>query len=102
MPPHFFMKLNIELDEKELEELLELYNKVIVHIKRNKKRMESIYELNCDSCGADYEMSYIEHAASNQPMFCPFCGGEIDLTDVEDESLIIDDEFPDELDFDND
>lgn len=60
-----------------------------------------VYELVCDSCGADYEINYIDGITThNEPMYCPFCGSEIDLTDVEDgeetdESMI---SF-DELDF---
>lgn len=97
------MKWNIELNESDIEDLLELYKKVIVLIKGNNKSMESIYELNCERCGADYQLSYIESVtADDQPIHCPFCGGEVDLSDVEEESLDTQHDLFDELDFDDD
>jgi Zn finger protein HypA/HybF involved in hydrogenase expression len=61
---------------------------------------EVVFELICDSCGADYELTFIDGITHhNEPMYCPFCSAEIDLTDVEedlDEDL---DELFDELDF---
>jgi hypothetical protein len=89
------MKLNIELNESDLEELLLLYNK-IKPLLQGKPMPESIYELNCDHCGSEWELSYIEDDDSEQPIYCPFCGCDIDLTDVEDES------FEEDLDFDID
>lgn len=65
--------------------------------------MESIYELNCDQCGSDWELRYIENATSEQPMYCPFCGCDVDLSDVEDESYEDDNDFDiNELDFERD
>jgi rRNA maturation endonuclease Nob1 len=89
-----FMRLNIELNENDLEELLKLYNKIEPLLQG--RDMESIYELCCESCGAEYELAYIEQADSEQPIYCPFCGSDIDLTDVEEESA--DDEWLDDLD----
>ena len=76
-----FMKLNIELNENDLEELLNLYN-------NNKPIQErvmekTIYELDCESCGTEYELTYIEEEDSEQPIYCPFCGCDIDLEDIE-------------------
>ena len=64
---------------------------------------EIVYELVCDACGADYQINYIDGIVNhNEPMYCPFCGADIDLTDVEEESEVEDDEFLDELDFEDD
>jgi rRNA maturation endonuclease Nob1 len=94
------MKLNLELNESDLEELLLLYTKIKPML-QGITMPESIYELNCDACGSEYELTYIEHEDSEQPIYCPFCGSDIDLTDVEDESF--DEDFDlDELDFEND
>lgn len=47
---------------------------------------EIVYELVCDSCGADYELTYVDGITNhNDPMYCPFCSAEIDLTDVEED-----------------
>ena len=75
------MKLKIELNEKETKKFLNLYN--------NNKHSEGttmepvIYELTCDGCNAEYELTYIEKEDSEQPIYCPFCGCDIDLEDVE-------------------
>ena len=65
---------------------------------------EIVYELVCDSCGADYEINYVDGITNhNEPMYCPFCGAEIDLTDVEDSDYNEDlDESFDDLDFESD
>jgi len=64
---------------------------------------EIVYELVCDACGADYQINYIDGIVNhNEPMYCPFCGADIDLTDVEEESEVEDTEFFDELDFEDD
>lgn len=87
------MKLKIELNESETKKFLNLYN--------NKKSSEGmtmdpvIYELTCDACGAEYELSYIEKDDSEQPIYCPFCGCDIDMEDVESDD---DDEWLDDLD----
>ena len=60
---------------------------------------ESVYELNCESCGSEYELAYSEHSITEQPIYCPFCGSDIDLSEVEDD--LEEDDFFDELDFDD-
>jgi transcription initiation factor IIE alpha subunit len=62
--------------------------------------MEILYELNCDNCGAEYEL-LIQEDKNDKPQYCPFCGSEVDLSDV-DEEFEEDDDFMDELDFDDD
>ena len=64
---------------------------------------EMIYELICDQCGSDYEIRFVEGIIDRQddgPMYCPFCGADVDLTDVVDEDLDEFDDDLDELDFD--
>lgn len=64
--------------------------------------MEILYELNCDNCGAEYEL-LIQEDKNEAPQFCPFCGSEVDLSDVDEETEFDeDDDFMDELDFDDD
>lgn len=53
--------------------------------------MELLYELNCEHCGAVYEVLCQEQSEGEQPIYCPFCGGEISMDDIEEE-------FDDELD----
>lgn len=65
-------------------------------------RAESTYELICDECGTEYELTYIEVDDSEQPIYCPFCASDIDLTDVDEESFDEDDLDINELDFEND
>jgi hypothetical protein len=89
------MNLSIHLNEQDIEDLLELYNK-IKPLLQGKSMPESIYELNCEHCGNEWELSYIEEDDSDQPLYCPFCGCDVDLSDVEDES------YEDDLDFDID
>ena len=64
---------------------------------------EIVYELVCDSCGADYEINYIDGITNHtEPMYCPFCGADVDLTDVEED--LDDEEYDDlfdDLDFDD-
>ena len=64
---------------------------------------EIMYELVCDSCGADYQINYVDDEAKeyvDEPMYCPFCGTDIDLTDVEEE-LDEEEQYVDELDFED-
>lgn len=85
--------MNIELSEDDLEELLKLYTKLKPYLKRMAME-QSIYELNCEHCGNEWELTYIVEDDSDEPLYCPFCGCDVDLSDVEDES------FDDDLDFD--
>ena len=60
---------------------------------------EIVYELGCDSCGSDYRIDYVpDNVDGNDPMYCPFCGADIDLTDVEEDE---DNEYFEELDFED-
>ena len=90
------MKLNLVIDllnPRDVKKLSKLYT-VIKPYLQGKGMPESIYELNCEHCGNEWELSYIEEDDSDGPLYCPFCGCDVDLTDVEDES------FEDDLDFD--
>lgn len=46
-----------------------------------------IYELVCDSCDAEYEVSLDSNDDANRPSYCPFCGTDIDLSDIEEEQF---------------
>jgi len=61
---------------------------------------EMVYELECDSCGVSYEL-IVEGSEKNEPVYCAFCGSEMDIEpDEEDWVHDVDDEY-DELDFDD-
>ena len=92
------MNLTIQLNESDLEELLKLYTRISPLLK-GKSMLESIYELNCEYCDTEWELTYIEHETSNQPIYCPFCGSNVDLDKVDEES---DDFDIDDLDFEKD
>lgn len=97
------MKLNIELNESDLKKLYKLYTTIIEPYLQGKAMPESIYELNCEHCGNEWELSYILEDDSDEPLYCPFCGCDVDLSDVEDESFDDDLDFDiDELDFERD
>ena len=89
------MKLNIELNASDLKKLYKLYT-FIEPLLQGKDMPESIYDLNCEHCGNEWQLSYILEDDSDEPLYCPFCGCDVDLSDVEDES------FDDDLDFDID
>ena len=97
------MKLNIEVNESDLKKLYKLYTTIIEPYLQGKAMPESIYELNCEHCGNEWELSYILEDDSDEPLYCPFCGCDVDLSDVEDESFDDDLDFDiDELDFERD
>ena len=52
------------------------------------------YELECSECGAEYENHDI-NTSKNEPIYCPYCGADIDLADIEEDEH-------DELDYDED
>tara|TARA_A100001388_G_scaffold263811_1_gene234542 strand:- start:418 stop:630 length:213 start_codon:yes stop_codon:yes gene_type:complete len=52
------------------------------------------YELECSECGAEYEIHDI-NTSKNEPIYCPYCGADIDLADIEEDEH-------DELDYDED
>lgn len=57
------------------------------------------YELECEECNTEYLLSYIEEKNSDVPIYCPFCGCDIDLEDIEE--VFDDDVEIDELDFED-
>ena len=91
------MKLNIELNQHDLEKLYKLYTINLAEFQRT-NMPHTIFELNCDQCGSQWELSYIVEDDSNEPMYCPFCGVDVDLSDIDDEPL---DNASDEIDFGN-
>ena len=96
------MNLTINLNESDIEELIKLYTRIKPFL-QGKNMPESIYELNCDHCGNEWELSYILEDDSDEPLYCPFCGCDVDLSEVEDESFDDDLDFDiDELDFERD
>jgi hypothetical protein len=44
-----------------------------------------IYELECDSCGVGYDVSFSGKNAQEKPTFCPCCGEAVDLEDLDEE-----------------
>jgi peptide subunit release factor 1 (eRF1) len=91
------MNLNISLNEHDVQKLFKLYN-VLEKLIRGRDMDTTIYELNCESCGNEYEISYIEE--DDRPIYCPFCGTDVDLSEVEDDGLSNDD-WTDDFDFSN-
>lgn len=61
--------------------------------------MDILYQLNCDNCGAEYEILCSEDL-EEEPTFCPFCSAEVSLEDMEESDLDQDDLFDEEDDFD--
>lgn len=57
-----------------------------------------LYEMTCDSCGTEYEI-YVDSEEKEEPIYCPFCGSDVDIEIDEDEDEEDYDEY-DELDFD--
>ena len=92
------MKLDISLNGQDVQKLFKLYN-VVKTLIRGRDMDTTIYELNCDACGNEYELSYIEE--DDSPIYCPFCGTDIDLTEVEDESNEDSDGLKDEFNLDD-
>ena len=93
------MKLNIELNQTDVQKLYRLYN-VVNRLLRGRNMETTIYELNCDACGNEYELSYIEE--DDSPIYCPFCGTDVDLTDIEVEGESDINDSLDDFDFDKD
>jgi hypothetical protein len=62
-----------------------------------------VYELECDACDTEYEISIAESIddSSIKPIYCPFCGTDIDLTDME-EDASEDVDGMEEFEFDDD
>lgn len=55
---------------------------------------KTLEDFLCDSCGAEYTITYVEEDIMEEPLYCPFCGSELDTYDIEEE-------FQGELDFDD-
>ena len=51
----------------------------------NDKLKEDIIEVACDSCQSDFEIRYNEQK-DGEPVYCPFCGADIDYEDDDTES----------------
>jgi len=47
---------------------------------------EITYELECSECGAEYEIVNI-NSGKNEPIYCPFCGADIDIEDIEEDNF---------------
>ena len=43
---------------------------------------EDIIEIECEECKAEFEMKYNE-AEHGEPVYCPFCGAEVDIDSIE-------------------
>jgi DNA-directed RNA polymerase subunit RPC12/RpoP len=48
---------------------------------------EVTYELECDDCGAEYTIiqTVPEHVNEDQPIYCPMCGSEVDISNIDEE-----------------
>ena len=46
---------------------------------------KNIDDFTCDSCGAEYTVTYVEEDIMEEPGFCPFCGNELDTYDIEEQ-----------------
>ena len=52
---------------------------------------EVIYELNCYSCGNEYTLSYEQELIEGaEPLYCPFCSMDADLSDIDDDDCFSD------------
>ena len=46
---------------------------------------KTLEDFTCDSCGAEYTVTYVEEDIMEEPGFCPFCGNELDTYDIEEQ-----------------
>lgn len=44
------------------------------------------YEIECDKCGADYEILYSEESTEELPSTCPFCGRDVDIHEMDEDN----------------
>ena len=58
------------------------------------------FELDCDSCGSEWEIKGTDEGMPNQPIYCPFCGVDLDLADLEEEYGVQDDWLEELNDYD--
>lgn len=57
--------------------------------------MEVVYELNCHSCGNEYTLSFEQELIEGaEPLYCPFCSVDTDLSDLDDDECF-DDRYKD-------
>jgi rRNA maturation endonuclease Nob1 len=63
---------------------------------------ETILEIECDDCGSKYQLIRVadDNDINDPPQYCPYCGSEMSISNVEDEEDGTFDEL-DELDFDD-
>jgi len=54
--------------------------------------IDVIYEFHCEECGAEGSIVYVENEDGDEPVYCPFCGADINSVEEDDDI--------DELDFD--
>lgn len=59
--------------------------------------MDILYQLNCENCGAEYEILCSEEE-NEDPIYCPFCSAEVSLEDMEETDLDQEDLFDEESD----
>ncbi|MBT7350590.1 hypothetical protein HN803_07470 [candidate division WWE3 bacterium] len=56
---------------------------------------EVVYELNCHSCGNEYTLSFEQELIEGaEPLYCPFCSVDTDLSDLDDDECF-DDRYKD-------
>ena len=56
---------------------------------------EVSYELNCHSCGNEYTLSFEQELIEGaEPLYCPFCSYDTDLSDIDDDDCF-DDKYSD-------
>lgn len=60
-----------------------------------------VYELICDSCGEEYTISVYDNGTEEIPIFCPFCGQEIDMSDFDEDEDDLEDDDEDQSLFDD-
>ena len=46
---------------------------------------KTLEDFLCDSCGAEYTITYVEEDIMEEPLYCPFCSNELDTYDIEEE-----------------
>lgn len=71
---------------------------------------EITYELVCDDCGSEYSIiqTIADDVTEEIPIYCPFCGSGVDVSDIDEEDdcdeleKYLEEEDLEELDFDVD
>lgn len=53
---------------------------------------EVTHDVECDQCNMSFELSYIDTEEDSElPMYCPFCGSDIDVEEESEDDLFLDD-----------